>query len=197
MSSETTQYYKDRLKLAFYNRITGKKKKIKTAMQSALLQLDLKGLFPANAKAIELFGMHGLWHTTDYIRYVDSLAIFEINKKYHELSKKVLKKYPVTFHHADSLKYAAETADRYNFVVADTPYGGDFHDPDGLPVFFDDLVRICLPGGVIIFNIHSDQLHRFKTIEALISQKLGARKLKDLFFTPRNQSVSYIVLALA
>ena len=46
MKKENIQYYKDKLKYLFYKNTTGINKKSKTSMQSLLLQLRVKKLFP-------------------------------------------------------------------------------------------------------------------------------------------------------
>ncbi|MBI3519251.1 MAG: hypothetical protein HY062_07820 [Bacteroidetes bacterium] len=196
MRSENIQYYKDRLKYLFYKNTTGINKKSKTSMQSLLLQLEVKKLFPKKISAIEMFGMHGLWHTMDYINYVSNLDIFEINKSYHELSKSVLKKYPVQFYNLDSIKYIKETNNKYNFIVADIPYGGDFYDDNGLPVFFEYLIKISEYNSVIIFNCHSSKLKGYNSLTRLIKDKVRLREILDLFFVPRNNQMSYIALVI-
>lgn len=196
MKKEDFQYYKDRIKQSLYRRFTGINKRTKTGMQSVILELKIKNLLPAKINAIEMFGMHALWHTMDYIEYVDHLDIFEINTRYHELSKIKLKKYPVQFYNADSINYVRTTKLKYNFVVADIPYSGDFYDDSGLPPFFNDLIRIAESDAVIIFNFHSEKLRDYSGITALIHEKTGQRKIKDLFFTPRNELITYIILVL-
>lgn len=196
MNKEDIQYYKDRIKYSFYKRITGINKKSKTCMQSALLQLKCKNLLPKKINAIEMFGMHALWHTMDYINYVCHLDIFEINLRYHELSKIVLKNYPVHFHNADSIKYINETNVKYNFIVADIPFGGDFYDHNGLPKFFDDLIKISDVDGIIIFNCHTEKLKEYNALIRLINEKVKTKEIKDLFFVPRSDLVSYVVLVL-
>ncbi len=196
MKKENIQYYKDRLKYFFYKKTTGINKKSKTSMQSLLLQLQIKNLLPEKIYAIELFGMHGLWHTMDYINYVDNLDIFEINERYHELSKNVLKKYPVQFYNLDSIIYIKETKNKYNFIVADIPYGGDFYDNNGLPYFFEYFIKIANNNSIIIFNCHSAKLKEYNFLVKLINEKIEQREIKDLFFVPRNNVMSYIVLAI-
>ena len=196
MKKEVIQYYKDRLKGSFFRKFSGVHNRVKTGMQSILLELKIKNLLPEKINAIEMFGMHALWHTMDYIEYVSHLDIFEIDKTYHELSKIKLKKYPVKFYNLDSIKYIQETELKYNFIVADIPFGGTFYDPTGLPYFFDQLIKISDSNGVIIFNCHSVKLKDFEAIKLLIHNKIETRKIKDLFFTPRNELVTYITIVM-
>ncbi len=144
MKKEVIQYYKDRMKQSFFSRFSGIKNRVKTGMQSILLELKIKDLLPEKINALAMFGMHALWHTMDYIEYVNHLDIFEIDITYHDLSKIQLKGYPVEFHNSDSIKYVQETGSKYNFIVADIPYSGPFYEADGLPYFFDHLI-IQLP----------------------------------------------------
>lgn len=196
MKKEKIQYYKDLLKYFLYKKVTGVNKKTKTSMQSVLLQLQVKNLFPEKINAIEMFGMHGLWHTMDYINYVSNLDIFEINKDYHELSKNALKSHPVQFYNVDSIKYIKETSNKYNFIVADIPYGGDFYDDNGLPFFFEYFIKISNDNSIIIFNCHSVKLKEYNFLVKIIKEKTEQREIKDLFFVPRNDEMSYIVLVI-
>ncbi len=197
MHVELIQYWKDRLKYLFVKSITGENRRVKTPMQQIILTLRLKNILPERITAIEMFGMHGLWHTMEYVTLVESLDIFEINKSYHELSKKLLKNYPTQFFHEDSIQFIASTNLNYNFVVADIPFGGDFYDLTGLPVFIDDLIKLIDPsGGVLIFNCHSHFLKSYKQLQECIKSSVHTHVVSDLFFVPRNESMSYIVLCL-
>jgi len=197
IKEEYLQYFKDFLKQSFYKRFTGIGKRSKTSMQRVLLELKLKQLLPEKIIALEMFGMHGLWHTMDYIDFVISLDMFEINKTYHEMSKGSLKNYPVKFHHQDSIKYISETKATYNFVVADAPIIlGKFFESNGLPYFFNDLIKVTASSGIIIFNFHSNYLHNFLEFKLLIQNNVGSRKIKELFFVPRNENLTYGVLVL-
>ena len=196
MKKEVKQYYKDRIKQSFFSRFSGVDKRVKTGMQSILLELKIKSLLPEKINAIEMFGMHGLWHTMDYIEYIDHLDIFEIDATYHDLSKIKLKKYPVEFYNLDSIKYIQETELKYNFIVADIPYGGTFYEENGLPYFFDQLIKIAEADSVIVFNCHSVKLKDYEAIKLLIQNRVEQRKIKDLFFTPRNELVTYITIVL-
>lgn len=196
MSKENTQYLIDRIKQFVYKKVTGINKNAKTGMQNVLLQLKVKKLLPNKINAIEMFGMHGLWHTMDYIDFVDNLDMFEINKRYHELSKIMLRRYPVQFYNQDSIDYISKTKDKYNFIVADIPYSGQFYKDSGLPYFFDDMTRISEGESIIVFNFHSQKLDKFSDIKAEIHNKIKEREIRDLFFIARNELISYVVLAL-
>ncbi len=192
--SHYTQYLKDLIKTNLGDFISKKFGRLKTGMERILLLLEFKKLLPENIIAIEVFGMHGLWHTKDYIKHVQSLDIFELDKKYHDLSKKVFRGYPVQYFNQDSLDYIFKTDKKYNLVVADTPAGGNFYAPNGMPFFWNNLVRVTMPGGVIISNIHSDKLDDYKLIEKWIKNNSNNKPIKDIFFMPRNNSITYVVI---
>lgn len=196
MKNQIIQYYIDKFKSTIYRVVTKKAQKIQTPMTNLMMQLELKNILPHKVKAVELFGMHGLWHTLDYVHKVDSLDIFEIDKTYHELSKKVLKKHNVNYFNTDSLKHAATTSEKYNFIVADIPYGGAFYDENGLPIFWDSMLKIADQKCVFIFNIHSDKLKNYDYLVTEIKNRLLDYSIKDLFFVPRNTQMSYIVLVI-
>ncbi len=190
-----SQYIKDSVKTNLSDLISGKFGRLRTSMQSIFLLLTLKKLLPKKIAAIELFGMHGLWHTKDYIRHVQSLDLFELDPKYHQLSKKVFRKFPVQYFNEDSIKYISITDKKYDLVIADIPAGGNFYAANGMPAFWNDLVRVTLPGGILIFNMHSDKLSNFKTIENLVKDNSNNRSVRDIFFMPRNSIITYVVVA--
>ena len=121
------QYYSDLLKFILYSKLSGEEKKLKTGMQSVLLLLRSKDLLPKKIRALEMFGMHGLWHTMDYVHLVEHLDIFELDKKFSDLSKKNLPKNKTNFFSEDSIKWISSSNKTYNFIVADIPYSGTFY----------------------------------------------------------------------
>lgn len=194
---ETIQYLIDYLKLIFYKLLSllvGSK--LRSSMKLLLLQLELKKLLPNKINALEMFGMHGLWHTMDYLHLVDSLDIFELNQHYHKLSRLNLRGYKVNFYNEDSIKFIHNTTNKYNFIVADIPFNGPFYDENGLPLFLDDMIRIASDSSVIIFNLHSSRLQYFEKVQADIKDKVKNRIIKDLFFVPKNSSIGYVALIL-
>ena len=196
MYRQRNQYWKDRLTGWVQSWFSGPERRLKSGMQCVLLQLGSKGRLPAELDAVELFGMHGLWHTKDYIARVKHLEFFEIDKGYLELAKKSLATFPVTFHHADSIAWLHGRPRTFNFVVADIPYSGPFYADNGLPAFLDDLLHICAPGGVIVFNCHASRLARHREMEHELRDRLGTRVLSDIFYVPRNSLITYVVMCL-
>ncbi len=187
-------YYKDLGKYIIYKFTTNSFHKIQTPMHQVLLQLNAKGLFPqGKITALEMFGYHGLWHTMDYIEFVDCLDIFEIDSEFSQLSKKNLKKYNVRFYCKDSIAYIKSTDCKYNLVVADIPNDTVFYDDKGVPLFWKDIIRVADDNAVIITNI----LNGFyqQGFIQLITKQIN-REIKDIFWVTRNEEVSYIVLCL-
>lgn len=192
--SQYSQYLKDLVKTNLIDLISRKFGRLHTSMQCIFLLLKLKKLLPEKMVAIELFGMHGLWHTKDYIRHVQSLDLFELDTKYHQLSKKVFRGFPVRYFNEDSIKFVSTTENRYSLVVADIPGGENFYAADGMPVFWKELVRILMPGAILIFNMHSDKLGDYKKIESRIKENSNNRPIRDIFFMPRNSIMTYVVV---
>lgn len=196
MYRETVEYWKDRLIHWWLDRWSGPERRLKTGMHSVLLQLDAKGELLQPLRAVELFGRHGLWHTMDYVGRAEHLDFFEINKRHLDLARRNLKGFPVTFHHANSIAWIQGAAERYNFVVADTPIQGPFYNDEGLPLFFHDLLRITTNGGALVFNFHTRHLLRSADFQHAIVERCGERTVRDLFFVPRNRLLSYAILVV-
>ena len=197
LTKEFRRYVRDRVVQKAYSCILNPQGRAKTSMQIALLGLELKGHLPKDLRALEMFGMHGLWHTMDYVHKVAHLDILEINENYHRLSKLNLKEYPVRFIHTDALQWIKESGERYNFIVADTPsHTPRFYDDSELPVFLPELVRLLTSNSVLIFNVHSTVLSRSDEFQNLVIDKLNELKVAviELFFVPRSSNVSYCVV---
>lgn len=192
---KTFQYYIDKVKQSFYFRLSGENKKLKTGMQCILLILKSRNLLPKNLRALELFGMHGLWHTMDYIDLVDHLDIFEIDNTYSDFSKRNLPQSKVDFYSEDSIVWLSKTTNSYNFVVADIPFSGPFYTEQGTPKFFSDLLKVTESKGVLIFNSHTELLAT-ENFKHHILELVGADRVKDLFFIPKNTFITYTVLIL-
>ena len=75
MSREKSVYRKDFLKFKLYGLVKKKAIRFQTGMDQIMLQLELRDSLPNNATAIEMFGMHGLWHTMDYINKVKQCIV--------------------------------------------------------------------------------------------------------------------------
>jgi hypothetical protein len=165
-------------------------------MQMIFDLLTYRKLLREDAQAIELFGMFGLWHTKYYVDYVAHVDIFETNTIYHNLSKFALGSAKVSYFNADSLVYASQTDKRYEIVVADTPMGASFYDRSGLPVFWNSLLRIATPQAVVIVNVPTWVLAYEEEFMRALAENTPVRKIKDVFFVPRDNVVSYCVVVI-
>lgn len=191
--AQTKQYYKDLIKFkicAYCTKLVGR---LYTPMQQVMLQLTVRELLPERIDALEMFGMHGLWHTMDYLDYVDTLDFFELESVYCDFAKKNLCYEKVNFFCEDSIKYIKNTSKKYSFIVSDNPYGADFINDDGSPKFLNDIIKIAKDKAIIIFNMRNKYIQNYYRIRDEINMK---RKCSDIFCVSRNKQVSYIVVVL-
>jgi hypothetical protein len=170
--------------------------RLKTSIIIVFQMLKFRGYLKENSTVIELFGMHGLWHTKYYFDYIAHLDIFEINQRYHKLSKLCLDRSKAEFFHQDSLAYASKTEKKYDIVVSDTPMSVRFYEASGLPVFWETLIRVAEKNAIIIFNIYTTKMFHGEHFSRTISGNLHGRKLLDMFYVPRNETISYCVIVL-
>lgn len=192
MDFRKKQYWKDLLKWYCYSFLGCHAGKLQTPMRQVILQLQIRNLLPERIDALEMFGMHGLWHTMDYVRYVDALDFFEIDSVYLGLAKRKLSKYNVKFHCEDSIAYIGRTEKMYSLIVSDSPFGGNFYDKDGLPYFLKDMVVHVARHGVLIFNFANQDMPKLHYIERKINE---IRKTEEVFMVVRHEQMSYIVVA--
>lgn len=174
--------------------------RIGSPMDYVMLELISKGYLMGNAKALELFGMYGLWHTMDYLPYIEHLDFFDIEEHYIKYARRTFKdvRNKVDLYCADSVKYIYATKNRYDVVIADTPYGvSSFYDENGLPTFFEGLLNVLKGRGILIFNIHTSNIIKWQLIKSALKKRLaGDREIKDIFVMPRNEMVSYVVIVI-
>jgi len=194
--NKNTQFKKDRIVSNVIGLIQSKQKKLLTPMQMIVLYLKTRGYLHKSLNGLELFGMHGLWHTKDYIDLLDSLDIFELDETYHAQSKIVLKKYKVNFFNTDSIKWLGETENKYDMVVSDSPAMEMFYDSIGFPTFFSDLIKVCNERGIIIFNTMITLLPEQEKLQEIIESKCNGRVVKNISYFPRSEKIMYIVLVL-
>ena len=191
-------YIREKIKCELYRFLTRITPRVQTPMQQVFFQLQYKGYWNSGSdkKALEMFGMFGLWHTRDYIKQVGQIDFFEIDEKIIHYAKKALKE-KVNFYCADSIKYIGETKKKYNLVVADTPYCfTDGFDPNtGIPPFMKDMLCTMSSGGVIIMNLHTEYLHMHHDIYSQI-KNMTEREIKDLFYVIRNSMITYVVVVM-
>lgn len=196
MGEESRRFVKDYVKSRLYRVLQRRQGKLVTGMQSLLIQLRAKELLPDRIDALEMFGMHGLWHTLDYVGVVHSLDMFEINEKYLKQSKRTLAGFNVRYFQQDSIAYISSCPPSYNLVIADIPFAGPFYNSNGLANFLPDMIRICKGKSVIVMNCAMSILPNYKQLQESIRKEVFDRNCKDIFFVPRNSQLCYIVVAI-
>ena len=176
-------YVSELMKRRVTDLVTQRLRRVRSPMQAIVAQLQAKRLFPERARALELFGMYGFWATMDYLPRVESLDFFEIDEARLHLSRRNLRSPKVTFHAADSMQFVATTDRRYDFIVADPPVTeGGFYDEKGLPVFYENLVRVAAPGAVIVAGVKAASLSSFGEVERAMLARAQDRPVADFFF---------------
>jgi hypothetical protein len=179
----TGNYISERFKRRVTDLVTSRLSRLRSPMQSIVAQLQAKRLMPQPAHALELFGLYGFWVTMDYLPFVESVDFFELDENRIDLSKRNLPHDKVRFHAEDSVAYVARTDRKYNFIVADPPIGdGLFYDAGGLPVYFENLIRIADTRAVIAATVAARSLERYQEVEEQLRARAGGRKIVDFFF---------------
>ena len=193
------EYLRERIKWRLskcFKTIIGR---LRTPMDYVIMELKFKGYLAEDSEALELFGMYGLWHTMYYLPDVKHVDFFDIQEYYIRCAKRNFKNYldKVDLYCADSIKYINETEKKYDMVVADTPFGVDqFFDENGLPTFFDSMLKVLKKRGILIFNIHTSNVIRWDLIKEHLEKMTGERRIIDIAVIPRNTTASYIVLVI-
>lgn len=186
------QYIKDYAKTGIYGGLRRCCPKLQTPMDQVVLQLKLRGLLPKECHALEMFGMHGLWHTMDYIKDIKSLDFFELDSKYCKLAKHNLGRYNVKIFNQDSIAFVKNSHNKYNFIICDIPYCTSFYDPNGM--FWNDLINVSEEEAIIITNIHNTYLSKQSLKSMVMNYK--PERIQDFFMVARNNLVSYLVVVL-
>jgi hypothetical protein len=144
MNPATRQIARDSIKRRIID-VAQRAGRLQTPMTQLLGTLETYDVPPLRLDALELFGMHGLWHTRDYVNRCSSLEFYEIDPAYAAYAARTLPNTDVIV--ADSIQ-AVKTGtlrrDRYNFVVSDNPfrapYGAGYAEHfDLFPALLDHL----------------------------------------------------------
>jgi len=101
-----------------------KSNRLKTPMDYILQTLEPLDLLPANAVAVDLFGMYGLWTTRDIYPYCRRIELWEIDPVYARWAKRFLADAAVFC--GDSIKAMSEgrlSQQFYDFILIDNPLG--------------------------------------------------------------------------
>jgi len=96
---------------------------LRTPLDTVISILKSKNLLPHSIRALEPFGMYGLWVTKDYADLCESLEFWELDPTYAKFAKAVLRSSRVSVNTGDSIeacKIAYKNAP-FNFIVIDNP----------------------------------------------------------------------------
>ena len=190
--------------------------RLQTPMTQLLRSLEVYEALPTPLTALELFGMHGLWHTRDYVGRCSALDLYELNSAYAEYAARTLPRTRVM--EADSIEAVntgAVPRPAYNFIVIDNPVEGTF-GPGYVEHFdlFPQVLAIMDDPGVLVLNYvhpdvdfdddHAEGRQRFygsvrpSVDEAAEVYRAHARdaglRVRRHLYTYRNETMGYLAL---
>lgn len=181
-------YYHQLAKLGLVKFIKNNIGRLFTSQTLLLMTLDAQGLLPKAMKAFEPFGGFGLQTVPDYIDRVQSLDIVELNEKIFKRLTRHYKSNPkVRAYCGDCMKFMAETADTYNFIVTDTLFL-----PDN---FLPAVLKLLEPGGIMLFLLPLDAFSDFGETSARI-RSLAPVTPAAVFPWVKNKSAGYAVIIM-
>ncbi len=138
-----------------------KKLSLNTVIDQLFLDLQIQQLLPNNIEALDLFARNGLWLSKDYENKVNYLELCEIDKFYHNWSKKAIK--ANSYNLGDSIKMLSQNQlkkEKYNFILSDN-FSGKFGPyTEHFEVF--DYVFKYIDNGIIAFNVVPNTITRVK-----------------------------------
>jgi len=128
----------------------------KTPMQKVILKLNKRNFPLSLARALEVFGREGDWHTKDYVSYVGSLEVWEINLGFLDGLKRNLPDAKIII--TDSFMKIKTTHSKYDLIVVDNPqstYGQNNEYCEHFELF-PHIFRIAEDQCAIILNINTE-----------------------------------------
>jgi hypothetical protein len=153
MKPQVRQLAKDTLKRRIID-AAQRAGRLQTPMTQLMGALETQEALPPTIDALELFGMHGLWHTRDYVKRCSSLEFYEVEPTYAAFAARTLPRTEVIV--ADSIE-AVRTGglhrETYDLVVSDNPSRSPFGK--GYVEHFDlfpDLLHY-IDDGVLVLSI--------------------------------------------
>ncbi|MDI6740190.1 MAG: hypothetical protein QME74_07485 [Candidatus Edwardsbacteria bacterium] len=212
------QVGKDWLKRKFID-LVRKGDRLQTPLGILFHTLEAYRYLPPQINALELFGMHGLWHTMDYCKKCRTLELYEIDPVYASYAKRFIPN--ATVIRADcihSIKNNQLHRKQYNLIISDNPMGAPYGQ--GYYEHFDLFPDICtfLQHGILIVNFiyrlegaGISELHRNKRVifygteqpsiitavkvysEYFLSQ---GRTIADHLFIPKNDHIGYLAMVI-
>jgi hypothetical protein len=191
--------------------------RLRTPMELLISTLSARGYLPSEIRALELFGMCGLWITKDYADICSYLELYEINPVYAMYAHKFIPNATVV--NSDSIKALRERRLRkqsYTYIVSDNPIRCPFGN--GYCEHFDLFPEIVsyIDGGILqlsfLHNIEglglsTNQLQRreefYGRVDPSVIQAVHTYErlmpkttILDFVFLPRNSAGSFLAFVL-
>lgn len=168
--SAKKQIMKDALKrkLIDYAQKSGR---MQTPMTALARTLQVYGALSSQHHALELFGMHGLWHTRDYVSLCASLELYEIDPAYAAYAQRTLPN--TTARVMDSIAAVKEgklLRNNYDLIVIDNPYGNIYgNDYAEHFDFFPSILRYIKNGVLVLNFLHGSAQYSEKHAERRVA----------------------------
>jgi hypothetical protein len=175
----------------------------------------------SGARALEVFGRCGDWHTQYYQSLVGSLEVWEIDSIYREDLKKNLPNAAIKI--TDSYQEILSTTDKFDIIVIDNPQSifGDRQFCEHFDLF-PDILQISAENTCVILNINfepynfhqespwykrrqqfyaTDNPEKLKVDEVIETYKRIAESngfvWNYAFLVPRNSFISYLCFCIS
>ena len=130
-------------------------------MDKLITELEKKGIKFQKLHALEVFGRGGDWHTIAYADKVNSLEVWEIDKKWKNELKKNLPHAKIRFLDSIQTIHESDNFAKFNFIVIDNPQNLYGPKSGGLePQYcehFDIIKKIDKligKSGTVVFNVN-------------------------------------------
>jgi hypothetical protein len=158
-------------------------------MQRVLRGLAKRGVDLRGARALEVFGGTGIFHTLDYASRVARLEVWEIDPKHEATLKSNLPQAVVRI--TDAYARVKETPERFDLIVVDNPmsmYGGGRCEHFDL---FPDIFRLVADSAVVLVDIipSAPPSARRKNPDLFTEEQLEARR--RFYRTDRPDNLSW------
>jgi hypothetical protein len=150
--NEKLQILRDQVKRRFIDSAQGSRR-LQTPMTNLVGMLKAYGVFPQAPNALELFGMHGLWHTRDYVEHCSTIEFYELNPVYASFAARTLPNSNVVVADSiDAVNSGKLKRAKYDLIVSDNPYLGIYGN--GYAEHFDIFPRVLnyIDNGLLIVN---------------------------------------------
>ena len=148
MKAQTRQLAQDMAKRRIIDVAQGAGR-LQTPMTQLLGTLDTYGVLPPTVDALEVFGMHGLWDTRDYVGRCSSLEFYEFRPTPRTRPNTEV----IVADSIEAVKTGALRRDRYDLILSDNPSRSPFGK--GYVEHFDlfpDLLRY-IDDGVLVLSV--------------------------------------------